>query len=273
MNDRQTVVAAYNATPEAADGLALARLMASATDADLLVTRVFADTVRSAELDPASQRANRVRIGATRAAMLAAVPETADATLVPVLDPDVPKALHDVALVNKASFLVAGSSHHSSLGRVLLGGTAEQVINGSPCPVAVAPPSFCEAPGINPRLVVTAYDGTVASVDALLTAVDLARAFGTPLRVVSVTRSAQADQLFEDAEAVVRDASVGLVTLECVRLEGSPSSELINETSNAGLLVMGSRGFGPIRRALLGSVSTAVIRHASCPVVVVPRRG
>jgi nucleotide-binding universal stress UspA family protein len=37
----------------------------------------------------------------------------------------------------------------------------------------------------------------------------------------------------------------------------------------AGLIVMGSRSLGGIRRALLGSVSEAVVRHAHCPVMVV----
>jgi nucleotide-binding universal stress UspA family protein len=36
------------------------------------------------------------------------------------------------------------------------------------------------------------------------------------------------------------------------------------------LLVMGSRGYGPIGRVLLGGVSNRVIRSAACPVEVVP---
>jgi nucleotide-binding universal stress UspA family protein len=44
--------------------------------------------------------------------------------------------------------------------------------------------------------------------------------------------------------------------------------ELAEETG-AGLIVMGSRGLGGIRRALMGSVSDSVIRHAHCPVLVV----
>jgi universal stress protein family protein len=35
--------------------------------------------------------------------------------------------------------------------------------------------------------------------------------------------------------------------------------------------VLGSRGFGPLRRIVLGSVSTKVLRSAACPVLVVPR--
>jgi nucleotide-binding universal stress UspA family protein len=39
----------------------------------------------------------------------------------------------------------------------------------------------------------------------------------------------------------------------------------------AGLIVMGSRGLGGIRRALMGSVSDSVVRHAHCPVMIVRR--
>jgi nucleotide-binding universal stress UspA family protein len=43
----------------------------------------------------------------------------------------------------------------------------------------------------------------------------------------------------------------------------------LSEDIGAGLVVMGSRGRGGIRRALMGSVSDAVVRHAHCPVLVV----
>ena len=50
-----------------------------------------------------------------------------------------------------------------------------------------------------------------------------------------------------------------------------PDAEIIDQAEliGAGLIVMGSRGIGPIRRALMGSVSDSVVRHAHCPVMVV----
>jgi nucleotide-binding universal stress UspA family protein len=53
-------------------------------------------------------------------------------------------------------------------------------------------------------------------------------------------------------------------------LRGDPGIALADETPELGLLVIGSRGRGGLRRALLGSVSTHVLRHARCPVVVCP---
>jgi nucleotide-binding universal stress UspA family protein len=57
-------------------------------------------------------------------------------------------------------------------------------------------------------------------------------------------------------------------------LSGVPGPALIEacEEEGADLLVVGSRGNGPVARALLGSVSTQLVHKARCPVLVVPRR-
>jgi nucleotide-binding universal stress UspA family protein len=54
---------------------------------------------------------------------------------------------------------------------------------------------------------------------------------------------------------------------------GKAASEIVElaEELGAGLVVVGSRGLGGIRRALMGSVSDSVVRHAHCPVLVVRR--
>ena len=58
---------------------------------------------------------------------------------------------------------------------------------------------------------------------------------------------------------------MGAVALEIVALA---------EELGADLIVMGSRGLGGVRRALMGSVSDSVVRHAHCPVLVVrPEKG
>jgi len=65
----------------------------------------------------------------------------------------------------------------------------------------------------------------------------------------------------------------GTVTRTHLRM-GKAAAEIVElaEELGAGLVVVGSRGLGGIRRALMGSVSDSVVRHAHCPVLVV-RRG
>ncbi|MCP4226212.1 MAG: universal stress protein [Actinomycetia bacterium] len=54
---------------------------------------------------------------------------------------------------------------------------------------------------------------------------------------------------------------------------GHPGRVLIDESAGADLIVVGSRGFGGFRGLLLGSVSTYVVHHATCPVVIMPHDG
>ncbi len=65
-------------------------------------------------------------------------------------------------------------------------------------------------------------------------------------------------------------ATLGIANAELRVLRGDPGSTLCRLATelSADALVMGSRGRGRIRRALLGSVSEYVVRNAPCPVVV-----
>ena len=51
---------------------------------------------------------------------------------------------------------------------------------------------------------------------------------------------------------------------------GQPAEELVTASRDADLMVVGSRGTGGFTRLLLGSVSSQVVHHAACPVVVIP---
>ncbi|WP_433684631.1 universal stress protein [Nocardia sp. CA-119907] len=74
------------------------------------------------------------------------------------------------------------------------------------------------------------------------------------------------------AEETARAATdpVHPIDITAFVVEAPPIPVLIDRSEDARLLVVGTRGFGAFRRGLLGSVSTALARHAQCPVAVIP---
>lgn len=74
-------------------------------------------------------------------------------------------------------------------------------------------------------------------------------------------------ELLGRARAVVEQAAPGLDVREFLEVT-DPGTLLIQFSATAHIIVLGSRGRGPVRSQLLGSVGLAVVRHAGCPVVV-----
>ena len=74
--------------------------------------------------------------------------------------------------------------------------------------------------------------------------------------------------LNEQAERIGSD---GAKVAETHLRSGDPDKEILRtaESLGVGLIVIGSRGLGAVSRALMGSVSDSVVRHAHCPVFVV----
>ena len=140
------------------------------------------------------------------------------------------------------------------------------------------------------RAVVVAVDGTSKDAAVLTWAARSAQRRGTHLHVISVADlgvsafggpesaggGAVVDQLLKGADATVTAAVARLkevapeveVTSEAVT--GSPSRVLVDASEAAALVVVGSSRASRLERVVLGSVSVAVIQHASAPVVLVP---
>ncbi len=72
------------------------------------------------------------------------------------------------------------------------------------------------------------------------------------------------DEVASEIGATVPDVTVSVA-------RGDVAEELVNASRDADMLVVGSRGSGGFARLLMGSVSSQVTHHASCPVVVIPR--
>lgn len=93
-------------------------------------------------------------------------------------------------------------------------------------------------------------------------------AAGVDRRRVCLLLKEDARALLSEAAEPTRAAHPDLEIHEVVRL-GDPRETLLETSAEAVLLVVGTRGLGPLRHLLLGSVSTAMVKHATCPVVVV----
>jgi nucleotide-binding universal stress UspA family protein len=120
---------------------------------------------------------------------------------------------------------------------------------------------------------------------ALRGAYALASRAGVTLRVIAVVKASRALFAEKDLEAAddehrvraqreLRDAVATLgddVPVELEVLVGDPAEKLIGLSRQLDLLACGSRGYGPLRAVLLGSVTRRVTAEADCPVVVVPR--
>jgi nucleotide-binding universal stress UspA family protein len=143
------------------------------------------------------------------------------------------------------------------------------------------------------RPIMLATDGSPTAKEATTTAIELARQLGAELLVVSVwdipyvgygamgvaptPMSGELSWLGEDqavgvvTEAAARAEEAGVETRTRV-LRGFPVEEICQAARVASpkFLVLGSHGWGAMKRALFGSVSTGVLHHAPGPVLVVP---
>ncbi|TWD72034.1 nucleotide-binding universal stress UspA family protein [Kribbella amoyensis] len=139
-----------------------------------------------------------------------------------------------------------------------------------PCPLVVVPPDW--GPRGVPRIVL-GIDGT-ASVAPTRYALDHAVAAGARLVAVLTWQDQRADppdELPEIAELLAKQAAEhpGLDLSDRI-VHGPAANVLLDAARSAQLLVVGARGNGSFPGSFLGSVTHAVLQHATCPVAVIP---
>lgn len=266
---RRTVIAAATEHAHAAPAFALALALARPFGAEVVlagaIERIGAvgpqgdvrlDTILT-HLDDLAQRAP------------ADVPVRVDG----IAARSVARGLHELAVRHAADLLVVTHSDRAALARALFGDTDAQAVFTAPCGVAFATP---EARATAPRHIGVGWDRTAEAGEALEWAVQLAERTGGEIEIEHVedprTRDATAPEWGADAEVERLCRAAERRAPATRRLAWGDPAELLEVFAlDCDLLVLGSRGRGPVRRTLLGSVSTKVLHHASCPVVVLPR--
>lgn len=286
MFDRLLV--AYDGSDRARDALALGRMLAHATGASLTLACAI---YQVPEFLAATTLRDDLRAGARlRLDQGAAeLDDVVEAQTQVVEGRSLPGAVSLLAEGEGVSAIVLGSAHRGPVGRVLAGSFGRRILDGAPCPVAVAPAGYRDRGAGPPAVIGLGFDGEPASNQALRLAVGLAGATGASLRVLTaaepvrplliaeVAPSALMDlgsALDDHAKRVLDETLAGLPsTLRADgRVVAEPAAEglLAEAESGLDLLVVGSRGFGAAGRVLLGSVSARLMDSCPSPLVVVP---
>ena len=285
----RSIVIGYDAPGRGDEAVALAALLRDPREGTLLLTSAYplapALTVGGFVVPEEIDRL-RDETKEMLAAARDALPAHARTRIRAVASESPPRVLTEIAEAEHADLVVVGSSQRGAIGRVLPGTTAERLLHGAPCAVAVAPRGYRGGPV---RHIGVAYDGSPEAEAALHAAQALAvelRAALTVYCVVEPTPPSAAmiaagtgaewpsrtakDRARHLLWAVSDNAPAGLKP-ETLLLQGEPAVEIAARAHGViDLLFTGSRGYGPLRRALLGSVSGALLRDAGCPVVVTP---
>jgi len=136
--------------------------------------------------------------------------------------------------------------------------------------------------------ILVATDGSEHSRRAFKQAIDMAKALGSKIILLHVVFTPEAlgyvltgsaaviqEQIGLNGEAIlditVRGIDAGGIVVEKKAVPGHPVAKILEEiaTNCIDLVIMGSRGYGPVAGSLMGSISQRVLHYAACPVMIV----
>ncbi len=214
--------------------------------------------------------------------------DAVEVTAKPMVNDSPAAGIYELTDWEKPTAVVIGSTRHGKSGRVQVGTLGGSLLSGVRCSVAVAPRGYADRRSGLGRIGV-AVDGSSQSWRALSAAAYLAERANAPLAILSVMgpphyvlggllsplgpeeyreyKEKEWESVYEEALGRVPDG----VATEPLLLHGEPAEALAEAASDLDLLLLGSRGYGPVKGTLLGSVSARVMAAAPCPVMVVPR--
>jgi nucleotide-binding universal stress UspA family protein len=190
-----------------------------------------------------------------------------------------------------AALIALGSARHGPVGRITVGGIANEMLHISPVPVAISPRGYRPSSGARLRRVTCAFSGSTQSRSAFDAAVQLSRRHAVPLRLTTIVirdRQMYPSQVGYDAERLVveqwraqaREAQEKAlatlpndVSVETDILDGRDWEDALDSLpwEDGEMLVVGSSRLGPVAKVFLGSSATKIIRSSPVPVLVVPR--
>lgn len=198
-------------------------------------------------------------------------------------------SLIDAAYDEKIDLIVAGTRGLGAFRRMILGSVSTSLLNHAKCPVLVVRRRAKSEAQL--KRIIVATDGSKNSKDAVDLAISVARAAKAELVIANVvylppTASAtgaseaigtlykdmrkEGERIVSEAAKLAEDGGVRATT-KIIDNNRSPSWAII-KFSNDGkfdLIVVGTRGLGGVKKALLGSVANALAHYSKCSVLIV----
>ena len=193
-----------------------------------------------------------------------------------------------------ADVIVMPTHGHTGLKHVLLGSTAERVVQHSPCPVFVVRQRKRKS---ETRRVFTAdsilvpVDFSSCSREGLQYAIRFASEFGarlillhvrylgyiyssegTPIYNIPALQEAVRKNAEREMRQLVRSVSFGGIRFDTAFTDGSPALDICAFAKNhdVDLIITSTHGLTGFQHVLIGSIAEKVVRHAACSVLVVP---
>jgi nucleotide-binding universal stress UspA family protein len=282
------IVVGVDRSERSRDALALARTLARAAGAPLILVAAYPRDRRSASVEPGAYTEALVEDAQSNLEWAVRPLSGARAELRAVACSSVSRGLQQVAADEDALAIVVGPSHRGPVGRIVPGSVGMRLLRGAPCPIAVAPRGHWSHGHAPIRQIGVGYVGTPEGEEALHAALGLAAGTGAAIRVLGVVEPAVATgavplglgyaereektrSALEDRLRRVLYGVAAPVEIAGDVVDGYADDELARLSDDVDLLVCGSRGLSPLGAVMLGSVSAGVLRKARCPVLVIPR--
>jgi nucleotide-binding universal stress UspA family protein len=206
-------------------------------------------------------------------------------------------AFHEICRLAEeipADLIVMPTHGHTGLRHVFLGGTAERVVQHSPCPVFVSreDAETLEGRYVSPiNTILVPVDFSSCSRDGLNYAVSFAERTGAKVIVfhavypgymyannglalydVSGLEKAASDNAERQMREFVSSVEFDGVKFETAIVPGPPAPEICSfaEQQNVDMIVTSTHGWTGFKHVLMGSIAEQTVRHAPCSVLVVP---
>jgi len=279
----KSLVIGIDESEEALDALRLGRLLAAETGAGLDVVAVLPGGLPGAAFESRDEEREAAEYFEH---LFEVAADELDCEFTPhrLIGLSPPAGLTRSALETDASAIVIGSSCHGPIGRVLMGDVGARLASGSQCPVVVAPRGYSREPLEGLRSIGVGYNGSPESAIALSYSEGLATMLGASIMLIGAVPVIHAGGrightgrgyqrlITEQIEASLVDAvERSSLDLASEVRSGDAADCLAEASQELALLVLGSRGYGPLLRVMLGGVSLKAMRSSACPVIVVPR--